>query len=751
MERPRTTIREDTPPDNNSILNLDNDYVLEFSHNNVTGVVVDRYHDVNGDGVIDANETATAHVDTIGLDQTHPLWEAGKLLSRRAAADRTIYTVVNTPNTGNAVFGPFNDGNSSTFSSLLGSPLTFDSCLGEDNATRRSRVYPSCADDNCTRRKNLINYVRGTDAKNFGRDRSCRKRTFTDGGQSYTWKLGDIVYSTPKDVINYMFCYDSTHGFDNNATCTQNKDCPTGKLCKKKESVIFTGANDGMLHAFKTGIINNEPNPPTVASLWPAGATDFGKELWAFIPKNVLPYLRWLAAPGYCHLSYVDLSPFITTMTTPSGKKRVLIGGLRFGGAPAPGAGSAEPAPCDTCASVSCSNLNTCYNPAGCTGLSSYFALDITNPEKPIFLWEFSHPQLGYSYSGPAVITRKNVSTGIREYFVMFLNGPTGLDGSSTQNLQAFILTLNSQLQISSQYVADVGHGNSIKNAIGGRLFTTGVDLNEDGDTDFVFFGESDTTNGNLSSLKGGVVRLWINGSDPTNSSQWDFTPNFLNLAKQPITAKVEVDKCFDRWYLFMGSGRYFTTTDNYPSQRDFILAVPFYCTNYNDPSTCTTGINYAHGSKQAVCTDFSATTKTHQAWYIDLADANGTIYYKERLITDPTISAQSMVFFTTTQPLGYGKPCESGGHTRVWGLNCATGEAISDNNCTAAPIADPTGTIYLQTSTGAINKIVVADSFTEEGGRTTQWIEGIPPESSTPFVGRFRTRETQVMHWIEK
>ncbi len=549
----------------------------------------------------------------------------------------------------------------------------------------------------------------------------------------------------------------------------------SGKRCKKKESVIFTGANDGMLHAFKTGFINNEPNAPTVASLLPVNATDFGKELWAFIPKNVLPYLRWLAAPGYCHLSYVDLSPFITTMTTPSGVRKVLIGGMRLGGAPAPGAGSAQPPPCDTCgATVPCAaaNINSCYNPEpysvtnpnGCTGLSSYYALDITNPEAPKFLWEFTHPQMGYSYSGPAVISRK--INGKYKYYVMFLSGPTGLDGSSSDTLKAFILTLNPENPSDTRipkYGIDMiegvrvwdsrDYGNNMKNAFGGRLFTTGVDINADGNTDFVFFGESDSSSGGLNSLHGGVVRVYINDDVPAN---WEFTRNDMNLAKQPITARVEVGKCFGHWFLFLGSGRYFTTSDTYGSQLDYIMAVPYSCSNYNDPSTCPFGINYANSTKAEVCGDeswsFDNNTNAHWSpWAVTLADHNGTDYYKERMITDPTVSTENMVFFTTTQPLGPGKPCEAGGRTRVWGLNCATGKAIEDTSCAAAPIADPTGTIYLQTSTGAINKILVAETFTEEGGKATRWMEGIPPESSTPFVGRFKTRETQVMHWIEK
>jgi len=740
ISRTATTIREDTVHDN--ILNLIQDYVIEFFYDTMTGVNVARYLDADGDGAIDTNGT-DQHVDTVSMDDTGPLWEAGEVLSRRSAASRTIYTVVNTPATAATAFGPlvpFNDGNATAFTALMGNPLTFDACLGNDDATRRT---------------NLINYVRGTDIHNNTINRSCRNRTFTDGNNTLTWKLGDIVYSTPQDVIDYQFCYDAEAGFDNQ-TCTQNSDCAAGKRCRKKESVIFAGANDGMLHAFKTGIINNEADHPKVASLWPPGATDFGEELWAFIPKNSLPYLRWLAAPGYCHLSFVDLSPYITHMITSEGVRKILIGGMRFGGAPAPGIGSAQPPPCDTCGStVPCSSLNTCYNPqpyhattnpGGCTGLSSYFALDITNPEAPRLLWEFTHPKLGYSYSGPAVITRKG------KYHVMFLSGPTGLDGSSTQNLLAFVLTLNPAVgldRIESVYVWDFG--SSVKNAIGGRLFTTGVDLDEDGNTDFVFFGESDTPSGKLDGLKGGVVRLWVKDDSPAN---WEFTLNFINLAKQPITAKVEVAKCFGQWYLYLGSGRYFTTADNYPIQRDFVLALPLYCTSSN-PADCPKNVNYIHGSKEDVCAEVSGTSATldKDAWYIELDPAEGSPinYYKERLITDPTVTSQDMVFFTTTQPYGPGQPCVSGGRTRVWGLNCATGEAISDNYCAAAQIKDTSGTIYLQTSTGTINKVVVPTGFGGEDDRNSDWMEGTPPETSTQFVGHYEGNAGKIMHWIEK
>ena len=95
-----------------------------------------------------------------------------------------------------------------------------------------------------------------------------------------------------------------------------------------------------------------------------------------------------------------------------------------------------------------------------CTGLSSYYALDITDAQNPKLLWEFSHPFLGYTYSGPAVIHKWSNPTyqSGDQYYVMFLSGPTnGTDGSSIQDVQAFVLTLNANLGISSVYYKDFG------------------------------------------------------------------------------------------------------------------------------------------------------------------------------------------------------------------------------------------------------------------------------------------------------
>ena len=338
--------------------------------------------------------------------------------------------------------------------------------------------------------------------------------------------MGDIVYSTPQVQADYLYCYNGSSF--STQSCAKDSDCTTGAYttCQKKQSVVFVGANDGMLHAFQTGVISTaglDSSKHQVAELTGIPTSSMGQELWGFIPTNSLPYLRCLASPSGCHLYYNDLSPYITTMnqqycsnatsqsctqnsdcgsgTCTTMARTVLIGGMRLGGAAISTANyclnssgqTASPqtcsqnsdctttpynkscsspyyyinAPSDTCSSLSsatsfttpawlCSNPATCYNPSNCTGLSEYYALDITDAQNPKLLWEFTHPFLGYSYSGPAVIHKWSNPTLVSgdQYYVMFLSGPTNpKDGSSIQDVQAFVLTLNPPTWESAAYI----------------------------------------------------------------------------------------------------------------------------------------------------------------------------------------------------------------------------------------------------------------------------------------------------------
>lgn len=789
-------IREDSVHD--YLLELDQDNGLVFSFNNQTGLSVNRYSDPTGSG------DPSQFVDNVDLDSLAPIWEAGRTLFGTTASSRQIYTVGSSG--GLVSFDTTNTALTTPGSSLLGS--SFDACLRGANDTATLQ--------------NLINYVRGTDIPN------CRSRTvgLCSNGTSFNntpcdtdsdcsapyssckknvWKLGDVVYSSPQVQIDYKYCSDGSSSF-NGQFCQVDSDCtsPTFNSCKKKESVVYVGANDGMLHAFKTGIMTNQgvdASKHQVEKLIGIPTSDMGKELWAFIPKNSLPYLRCLAIPppNSCHLYYNDLSPYIIRMVSGGVTKTVLIGGMRLGGGAldataqycfnssgisngntcsgtsncsAPYNASCSTAyhstaPSDTCSPVICSNSSTCYNPSSCTGLSSYYALDITDAENPKLLWEFSHPLLGYSYSGPAVIHKWSDPAHLTgdQYFVMFASGPTvASTGSSIQNAQLFVLSLDSNLAISSVYAKDLG--NAAKNGFGGRLFTTGLDVNADGYTDFVFFGYGYSASGNTGDWKGGIAKINTNNTDPSlalSPANWTYdVATYSNIAQLPITAKVQAMNCFDHWYLYSGTGRYFFPMDDYgpsgQSGKNYLMGVPFTCDQYNN--NCMPNINSLNDNKNACSNLHKGPSFLDQAgWLYTLNDAetapDGSSYLRERMTTDPSISAGNKIFFTTEEPSG--DACGYGGRTRVWGLNCATGAALSDQSCAGYTIDDKdlAGTIYLQTSTGAINKLDPASSFTDPstGNRTSPWTAGIPPENAPPVVppSTPSSKSGQLIYWIER
>ncbi|MEM9102479.1 MAG: PilC/PilY family type IV pilus protein [Pseudomonadota bacterium] len=91
---------------------------------------------------------------------------------------------------------------------------------------------------------------------------------------------------------------------------------------KDRQGVVYVGANDGMLHAFRA---------------------DSGEELFAYVPSLIASPeenrgMNYLTDPDYQRRGYVDLSPtiFDAFIKTPSDQiakwRSVLIGGLRTGG-----------------------------------------------------------------------------------------------------------------------------------------------------------------------------------------------------------------------------------------------------------------------------------------------------------------------------------------------------------------------------------------------------------------------------------
>ena len=140
---------------------------------------------------------------------------------------------------------------------------------------------------------------------------------------------------------------------------------------KSGRSVVYAGANDGMLHAFD--------------------ASD-GKELFGYLPHTLIPALSQLASPGYRHRPYVDGSPGHGEARIHGRWHTVLASGMGM-------------------------------------GARGVFALDITDP--PAFatgmggLWEFTErddPAIGYIHAPPLIAKlRASARNGVPQYRYMVI------------------------------------------------------------------------------------------------------------------------------------------------------------------------------------------------------------------------------------------------------------------------------------------------------------------------------------------
>ena len=268
--------------------------------------------------------------------------------------------------------------------------------------------------------KNIIRFVRGEEGlSETGTGRPYPNRTLDENGTGDTvYRLGDIIYSTPTVVSQPSEDYDLLYKDDSYRAFR--------KKYLNRRAVVYTGANDGMLHAFNGGFYDTEDKKFRTQPLDSNGNNDtsftkfdLGSELWAYVPNALLPHLKWLKELlGYnTHVYYVDLKPrvfdariFSVDADHPGGWGTVLIGGMRLGGKPI---------------GVDTNGDGNTTSPNDLSFRSTFFALDITNPEAaPKLLWSFSDPNLGFTTSYPTPIRVGS------KWFIVIGSGPVDYEAT---------------------------------------------------------------------------------------------------------------------------------------------------------------------------------------------------------------------------------------------------------------------------------------------------------------------------------
>ena len=210
----------------------------------------------------------------------------------------------------------------------------------------------------------LVDWVRG-----YSQPASDRKKE---------WLLGAIDHSTPALLIppGYPLWY-----FGSQVSNSEKASYDVfRKIHAERDSVVFIGARDGLLHAFDAGRFRHGDNPETEKItenrgyfLWESSSVDHpshcddytdkcpnygtGTELWVFLPADLIPRLK-------NGLREADKS--VSLNTSPS------IADVYI----------------DTDTDGDGDTWRTILISSDGQGRGVVFCLDVTNPRKPRFLWE---------------------------------------------------------------------------------------------------------------------------------------------------------------------------------------------------------------------------------------------------------------------------------------------------------------------------------------------------------------------------
>ncbi len=337
----------------------------------------------------------------------------------------------------------------------------------------------------------LINWLRG-DRSQEGTLFRSRKRI-----------LGDIVNSDPAYISP-----SEDYGFGKLPGAEGLSYNSYVKTKKSRSPVLLVGANDGMLHGF------NAQN---------------GRELFAYMPVGVFPYLAQLASPDYVHRYLVDGSPRVSDAYVNGVWRTVAVASTGAGG-------------------------------------RSVFALDVSNPDgfnSSDVLWEFATDsggahKLGVAMSEPTIV---RLEAG-NKWVAIFGNGY-----NSGDQVKLFIVDLATGKLLRAINTEQSGVGNGLATPVP-------VDVDNDRVTDVVYAGD----------LKGNLWKFDLRGASPSSwkiaqSNAGSPAPLFVaeddKGVRQPITVRPTVGRHNDGgYYVYFGTGKFFENSDvllpQQPQVQDF-------------------------------------------------------------------------------------------------------------------------------------------------------------------------------------
>ncbi len=350
-----------------------------------------------------------------------------------------------------------------------------------------------------------LNYLRG--------DRTQEQvptsaTTFTGLYRDRTSVLGDIIDSSPTWVgppnapfpdtwSDILHSSDSTPESSSPYSVFASNGTAVAHNERQRTNVVYSGANDGMLHGFRSGSYN-------AANTYVTTQND-GLEVMAYVPGNVVSNIqnatntaRNYSDPQYGHKFDVDAPPGTGDLFYSGAWHTWLVGGLGPGG-------------------------------------KAIYALDVTDPDSYFTSeanattvvkgeWDNTnlscvgnstcYTNLGNTYGVPLIRRFHNGNWG-----AIFGNGYSSTSGDAG----IYVMMVNSTSGTISFYYLSTGVGSAT--TPNGISYVATSDLDGDHITDYVYGGD----------LQGNMWRFDLTNTNPAN---WFTTPNpiFKTPSGQPIT-----------------------------------------------------------------------------------------------------------------------------------------------------------------------------------------------------------------------
>jgi type IV pilus assembly protein PilY1 len=472
-------------------------------------------------------------------------------------------------------------------------------------------------------------------------DLTVSTNAFGSGNTDLTAAILGNPTLTREQIINFIrgadeFDEDGDGGISENRAIITGDVLHSEPLVVQYDSstkVVYFGSNDGMLHAVSDAD---------------------GSEMWAFIPPDQLHRLKDIVE-GLGHKYFVDGSPKVYiedvdgdgVIESGDGDRVILVCGERKGG-------------------------------------TSYFALDVTDPSAPNFLWRINQnddaaagtappnagpdvviPELGQSWSEPrfgVVKTSDTDTSGTHVFFigggysssnalgkaVLAINVLTGAVVKKFKNDGVNITDMNYSIP-SAIYLVDADSNGFVDKLyvgdLGSQMWRFGRFTDSAG-TPFVFPDMDE----NINNWKAQVMFL----ADPTHTRKFFYPPS------------VTLERGFD--LVSMGTGDREDACSPSGSDRVYAVKDTHAATilqesdlvDVTDPTATPPDLNNPTG-------DVDTNGQVDQGWYIRLATGEkvleeGTVLYK--------------VFYLTTYTPN-NDPCLPGGEGKFYALQYQTGAAV--------------------------------------------------------------------------